>query len=441
MDARQGDHVGRIEAEVDHGADRLEQRGADPGRAATAQDQFHRAVPAEDHGRGHHRGHPQAGGRGVEPVRVQVVLAQHVVQHHPGAGDHVAGGLAVGRRQRGHVAFGVGHAGVGRAATERGPVARLPGGLQVLEGPAHGGEVGRLAPGARRRHLLGQEAQAPADQLATERRWRVGQHGAVPVGDGQRLPLGHSVRRQVLGRDQPLPRGHVVDDPFTPSRGPEVMGGVGRQFGQEPASVGIGEPVPGGLGPLAGTEQAPTVLGQAEDGPEQVGHRAVEVVEHHALVGQGHRRRHDLGQRQAPQTLVDGQVAGHRAGHRGRAEPGVEDLVDPGVAHGHGEEVGLGHRVEAPARGVHEEVEERRLPGGRTGQAEPTPAQAGHQGLTGRRCEPGGHDGVEGVAPGREDPQRGLTRRLVPAGDDGAVHHRWRPMANRPARSWTSSAR
>jgi hypothetical protein len=111
---------------------------------------------------------------------------------HPGAGDHIARRLAVGGGQGGHIALVVGHAGVGRAPAELRSVARLPGGLQVLEGPTQGGEVGGLAPGAGRGQLLGQEAQAPADELATE----AGGGLTARSGPGRRqpaAPLGYGV--------------------------------------------------------------------------------------------------------------------------------------------------------------------------------------------------------------------------------------------------------
>ena len=339
----------RVQAEVDHGADGLQDGGADPGRATAAQDQLDPAG-AEDDGRRHHRRHPDARGRGVEAVGVEVVLPQHVVQHHARAGHDVARCLAVGGRQRGHVALGVGHAGVGRAPGELRPVRPGPGGLEVLEGPPEGDEVRRLAPTPGRRHLGGQEPEAAPDQPAPERRRRVGQHRAVPVPHRERLSFRHGVRGEVLRGDQAVTGRHVGHDLFAPARRPQVVGRVGLQLGQEASGVGVREAVSRRLGIPVEAEQAPPVLGQAQDRPEQVGHRTVELVEHDALVGQLDGRGEHVGQGQAPQPLVDGQVAGHRPRHGRRPRAGVEDLVDAGIAQGHREEVGLGHRVEAPTR-------------------------------------------------------------------------------------------
>src|SRR5579884_2351713 len=75
----------RAKPVVDHTHDGLQDRRADPVRPGASQHQLGGTVAQHDR-RGHHARHPPSRWVAVEAERVQILLAEHVVQVHAGAG-------------------------------------------------------------------------------------------------------------------------------------------------------------------------------------------------------------------------------------------------------------------------------------------------------------------------------------------------------------------
>ena len=97
MDARAVHRRARVHAVVIEVVQRLQDRGAQAVRAARTDGDDAFLV----HGEGgcHHGGDPHIGIPAVEATGIEVLLAQHVVQHDARAGQHVTRALAVGERQ------------------------------------------------------------------------------------------------------------------------------------------------------------------------------------------------------------------------------------------------------------------------------------------------------------------------------------------------------
>ena len=115
MEARRLDRIVKAEAALQPGDDRLQPRRADGVGAARAEGE-ETAVAADDHRRGHHRGKADARYPAMEALRIEIFLAEHVVEHVAGAGHQRAVALAIGDGDGGGVAVAVDDADVGRAA-------------------------------------------------------------------------------------------------------------------------------------------------------------------------------------------------------------------------------------------------------------------------------------------------------------------------------------
>ncbi len=153
MDARRRDRILHPEPVVDHVHHGLHDRAAQARRAGAAEDEMRLAV-AQDDRRRHHAREPLSRLRGGRE-RLEVALAEHVVQVDPGAGDDEARARAGRRRQRRGVALVVDDAHVRRG----GKAGRLGRRLAPLARPHRGGDdrpvveqpLGQpAAPGARR---------------------------------------------------------------------------------------------------------------------------------------------------------------------------------------------------------------------------------------------------------------------------------------------------
>ncbi len=100
------DRLGGVHPLLDDPDRHVEDRRADSVRAGAAEAEHDLAV-AQGDGRGHHRADPAAGRDPVESAGVQVLLAEHVVDVHAGAGDDQPRAGAVGAGDRGAHAVGV----------------------------------------------------------------------------------------------------------------------------------------------------------------------------------------------------------------------------------------------------------------------------------------------------------------------------------------------
>jgi len=151
-----------------------------------------------------------------------------------------------------------------------------------------------------------------------------------------------------------------------------------------------------------------------------VHHRGLVGTEHDAVGGQSPRGFDHVRQGEAPETVVDVEVARQTAGHGDRTMPDVEDLLGTTEAQRDRVESRFDLVGDVAAGRVDEEVEDdRRAPHG-VGEQESSPAEAGQARLGDRGGEPARDRGIEGVAPGSEREGGGRNGLGVAGGDHAA---------------------
>ena len=225
----------------------------------------------------------RAGRVAVEAERVQVLLAEHVVEVHARAGHHHARARAVRAGDRGAGAVGVHHRHVGGAPQ---PGAHLGGhrverllrqeALQVAVAAEALEEVGVAGAVGGRDHLGDhrgavraleplEDPERVGHEDAAGRGRRVGEHLAAAVRHAGRLALDHLVAREVLAGQEPAALEHPVADGGGHVALVEEAGALGAQALQEVAQLGEPDRVPGLEEPPSGRVDRLALRGGAED--------------------------------------------------------------------------------------------------------------------------------------------------------------------------------
>jgi len=386
----------------------------------------------------------------VKSVRVQVILAQHVVQHDAGAGHDVARSLAVGVGHARGIALGVAHTEMGGAAPEGRP------GSQVF-GPAFLDlahdleERDTVLAGSR---LFGRPAAAleelerQSEQAAAKGGGGVGEQKMAAIAGQEGRPLVHPVCRQVGLAEEALAFGHLRRHATGQGALVELPCAVLGQGLEEGGQVRVREGVSLGEQGSLGCEEGSGGRREGHDGLEERKEVGLVVVEGNALARQLDGRGQHLGEGEAAEALVNLEQAQQGARNRRRAEPRVEDLIAARKVNGDGHEVGLqrmgrvgagrvrggatakcisksaaaGRICKGAAAGcVCKEIEDAGVSRGGAGQQEAASAQAGESGLADRGGEARPHRGVEGVAPGAQGVDRGLAHARVSRGHDAVA--------------------
>jgi hypothetical protein len=417
-------------------AEHQHQGGGDPVGARRA-DRQHPATVGARRGRRHVGREPGAGGERVDAQPVELDLAQGVVEQDAGARDDQPGAVAAAHRDRARVAVGVDgrHVGRRRRPTQRGQAVladpREQGGavgLEVVREVVDGRAVGQHGP-LDLDHVVpgpvpavtvaaGELAQHHRQHRAADRRRRV--HGDLPAaGDGEvGGPDDRLVRREVVGRDQPVVLGHARGQRPAHVSGREE----GRSLGGEPVED-VAEVVVVAL--LAAPEDGPTVAGDERAGLGVVGEERVgdesQVARgrraHRVGPGGGRRRPHQAGPGERAVPL--GRQGERRHDARGRHRPVARHhrqaaaVVGTDLAHSPPE----AGRVGAAAGHLHVAVHDDRVATGRPDRDVGAATEADHAGLGRQGHEGGGQSRVDGVAAVGGHGQPGVDGLLASGGD------------------------
>ena len=423
-------HCGaQIHPRIEQVQHHLEEGAADAVGAAGAEGDV-TPVREVKEARGHHGGHAHVGRPAVEAAGVEILLAEHVVEHDAGAREQVTASLAVGDGERREIVLGVHHADVGGAAAAGG-VGKHTAAVAVeavrveegggmgepglsrgemadagLVGEPHGlGERPQMAGRAELEAACGmglQQLEGEGDEQAAGGGGRIGVQHPAPVAQCQRLPLHHTVAAQVIEGQMAAAGCACGGQPLRQLAPVEEGVAFARQRLQGIRELGLAQG-------LAVTDQSGRIApapvgaqrlgGAAIDDANNIKDVGLELVQAHASAGILHGRFHQARHGQAAEFPMDPEQPLHHAGDRHGAKADVELLLGGAEVGEDGVEVdGIGG--EAPPGRLGEEVVEHRLLAGRVRHEKAAAAEGCQHRLGHAGGQQGGETGVEGVAAG-----------------------------------------